>query len=180
MPTTTPLNTQENKETLDDNARKFIVDALDQSFLTENRASSFTLLVDWLETSVDNEKKIVHKTFDNGDVRMFLVSKVTKDSKRVAEKEKIDEQQYKALLPSSTLHLEKKRHEFDYIQNNISFSVKYDEFAGSDLRMIEVDASSDAERNSFNPSDFPATLVEVTGEIKYYGYRMAKYLKTLS
>ncbi len=172
-----PTNTPEKKETLDDNARKFIVGAIDSQFLNEYNASSFTLIVDWLETGEDNEKKIAYKRFDNGDIQILLIAKITNDGNRISEKEKITEERYKELLISSVLHLEKKRYEFEYTQNNIPFSVKYDEFADGKLCMLEVDASSEEERNSFNPSDFPGELTEVTGDIKYYGYRVATLLQ---
>jgi len=42
--------------------------------------------------------------------------------------------------------------------------------------MLEVDASDERERNSFSPDDFPADLEEVTGDIRYYGYRVAEII----
>jgi hypothetical protein len=130
----------DKKETLDDNARKFIVKAVDPEFLKENGASSFTLTVDWLETGEDNEKKVVYKEFNDDDIQIFLIAKTTKNGKRTSEKEKISEERYQQLKASSVLHLEKKRYEFDYKQNNTRFSVKYDEFADGKLNMLEVDA----------------------------------------
>lgn len=168
-----PIHTPKRNKILDDNARKFAVDTVDPNFLEEHGASSFTLIVDWLETGEDNEKKVAYKEFDNGDIQILLISKLTKDGKRTSQKEKISEETYKELLNSSVLHLEKKRHECEYLQNNISFSIKYDEFAGDRLHVLEVDAASEDERNSFNPTDFPAQLTEVTGDIRYYGYRVA-------
>jgi len=173
-----PKNKPKNKEVLDDNARKFVVEAIDAAFLEEHGVSSFTLTVDWLETGEDNEKKVAYKRFDNGDVQILLISKITIDGNRTSEKEKITEEKYRELVGASILHLEKKRYEFAYVQNDISFSVKYDEFTDGDLRILEVDASSEAERNSFNPNDFPSGLTEVTGDIHYYGYRVARTLKT--
>jgi hypothetical protein len=105
-----------------------------------------------------------------------LISKLTKDGKRASVKEKISEETYKELLGSSVLHLEKRRHEFEYVQNNISFSIKFDEFADGKLNILEVDAPNEEERNLFNPNDFPAKLTEVTGDIRYYGYRIADIL----
>jgi len=172
----TPKNKLEKKEVLDDNARKFIIDAVDPALLEKSNVSSFTLIVDWLETSEDNEKKVAYKKFDNGNIQILLISKVTKDGHRTSEKEKITEEEYKDLLASSVLHLEKKRYEFEYTQNNTSFSVKYDEFDEGKLCMLEVDASSEEERNAFIPSDFPNTLTEVTGELRYYGYRVASVI----
>lgn len=169
----TPTNKPEKKEALEDNARKFVTEAIDSKFLKNHGASSFTLTVDWLETDEENEKKVAYKKFDNGDIQILLIAKATKNGNRTSEKEKITEEEYKDLVASSVLHLEKKRYEFGYTQNGIPFSLKYDEFAGGELCMLEVDASSEEERNSFNPKDFPSKLDEVTGDIQYYGYRVA-------
>ncbi|HSW77544.1 MAG TPA: hypothetical protein VLG36_01980 [Candidatus Chromulinivoraceae bacterium] len=60
------------------------------------------------------------------------------------------------------------------MQNSIAYSVKYDEFPDGNLRILEVDASSEQERSSFSPSDFPeGEPEEVTGDARYYGYRVA-------
>lgn len=168
-----PINTPEKSELLDDNARKFVVEAIDHEFLDENETTSFTLTVDWLETGEANEKKIAYKAFDTGDIQILLISKLTKDGKRTSQKDKITKEEYEELLSSSVLHLEKKRHEFEYIQNNISFSIKFDQFSEGRLYILEVDAPSEEERSHFDPSAFPAKLAEVTGDIRYYGYRVA-------
>jgi hypothetical protein len=141
-----PNNNPERKEKIDDNARKFTTEALDSKYLEEHDASSFTLTVDWLETGEDTELKVAHKKFDNDEVQILLITKTTKDGNRVSEKEKIDEGRYEGLRASSVLHLEKKRYEFEYEQNGIRFSIKYDEFADSKLNMLEVDASSKEQR----------------------------------
>ncbi|MNH50320.1 hypothetical protein D3C73_19330 [compost metagenome] len=176
MPETLPIMSSERSEPLDDNARKFVIQAIDHTFLEENKIFSFTLVVDWLEVGQDDEKKVAYKKFDNGDIQILLISKLTENGKRTSVKEKITEETYKELLGSSVLHLEKKRHEFEYVQNSISFSIKLDEFAESSLYILEVDAPSEEERNSFNPTGFPAELAEVTGDMRYYGYRMAAML----
>jgi hypothetical protein len=168
-----PIDTPERNELLGDNARKFIVETTDYAFLEDNDATAFTLIVDWLEMDKDNEKKVAYKQFATGDTEILLIAKVTKDGNRTSIKNKITEEAYEALVSSSVLHLEKKRHECDYIQANTSFSLKFDEFAGGKLYILEVDALSEEERNAFNPHDFPAQLVEVTGDIRYYGYRVA-------
>lgn len=56
------------------------------------------------------------------------------------------------------------------------FSVKYDKFADSKLSILEVDASSEERRESFDPEGFPAELEEVTSDIRYYGYRVAEVI----
>lgn len=168
-----PKTTPEKKEVLDDNARKFTVEPISTQFLDEHGATSFTLTVDWLKTSEDNEKKVAYKEFDNGDIQILLIAKVTKDGNRTSEKIKITEDEYKELRRSSILRLEKKRYEFEYTQNGIPYSVKYDEFPDGNLRILEVDASNEQERSSFSPSDFPGGPEEVTGDARYYGYRVA-------
>lgn len=173
MPGEIPQNIPEKKETLDDNARKFVTDTIDFNFLKENEATSFILATDWLETNEDNEKKLAYKKFDNGDIQILLIAKITKDGNRTSEKTKISSEEYTNLLSSSILHLEKKRYEFTFTQNDIPFSMKYDEFTNSNLRILEVDASNDDLRDSFNSDLFPGELSEVTGDISYYGYRVA-------
>ena len=86
-----PQSNPEKKEVLDDNARKFIVEAIDPALLDSSEASSFILATDWLETSETNEKKLAHKTFDNGDIQILLIVKITKDGNRTSEKTKISE-----------------------------------------------------------------------------------------
>jgi len=164
---------QKQKEVLDDNARKFTVGTIDPAFLEAQGASAYTLTTDWLETGSDNEKKLAYKEFGDGEVQILLIAKVTKDGSRTSEKQKITKEEYEALLGSSVLHLEKKRHEFDYVRDDVTFNVKYDEFANSPLRVLEIDAATEKERSSFDPDDFPATLSEVTGKADYYGYRVA-------
>lgn len=178
MSTKIPTNSPKKKEVLDDNARKFIARAIDPQFLNEHKASSFTLITDWLETGEDNEKKVAYKGFDNGDIQILLISKVTKDGNRTSKKEQITEQTYKDLVATSVLHLKKKRHEFTYTQNAIPFSMKYDEFANGEFCMLEVDAPTEEKRDAFNPNDFPSELTEVTGDMRYYGYRVAHTLQT--
>lgn len=176
MPIDIPKNNPEKKEKLDDNARKFTTEALDSKILDANGASLFALTVDWLETGEDTEVKVAHKKFNNGEVQILLIAKTTQDGNRVSEKEKIDEKRYRQLKASSILHLEKKRYEFEYEQNGILFSVKYDKFADGKLSILEVDASSEEQREAFDPKEFPAELEEVTGDIRYYGYRIAEVI----
>jgi hypothetical protein len=173
-----PRNNPEKKELLDDNARKFTADTIDPEFLQKNNAKSFLLTTDWLEMGESSEKKLAHKKYENGDVEILLIQKFTQDGKRtVPPKEKLTEDQYQEFLAlSPALRVEKIRHEFDYIQSGISFSVKYDEFVDSKLRVLEVDAQDEIERDSFEPRAFPYGLTEVTGDIRYYGYRVATVL----
>lgn len=171
-----PTNTPEKKEILDDNARKFTLDTLDDAYLNEHKASSFVLTVDWLETEEATEKKVAYKQFSTGDVQILLIAKATEDGNRTTTKERISVEEYTALVAASVLHLEKKRYEFEHTQNGTVFSMKYDEFSGSNLRILEVDAVDEATRNAFDPQNFPSSLHEVTGDVKYYGYRVATVL----
>lgn len=173
-----PRNNPEKKELLDDNARKFTLDTIDPEFLQKNNTKSFLLTTDWLEMDESSEKKLAHKRYGDGDVEILLIQKFTQNGKRtVPPKEKLTEDQYQEFLAlSPALRVEKMRHEFNYIQNGISFSVKYDEFVDSELRVLEVDAQNEAERDSFASRAFPYDLTEVTGDVQYYGYRVATKL----
>jgi hypothetical protein len=164
---------EKQNEILDDNARKFIIESLDSGFPEANGASAFLLTTDWLETGHDNEKKLAYKKFPNSATQILLISKITKNGHRTSEKEKISEEEYAKLINGSVRRLEKMRYEFEYIQNETTFDIKYDEFIDSQLRVLEVDAPTEEERNSFKPNDFPGKLSEVTGMIQYYGYRVA-------
>lgn len=164
---------EKEKEIVDDNARKFVVGAIDSTFLKNTEASTFLMTTDWLEMVKENEKKIVRKKFLSGEVTILLIAKTTKDGKRSSQKQEIGEEKYKELLGASVRQVEKTRHEFDYAQGDIVFDIKYDEFSGSQLRILEVDASSEQARDSFDPNHFPAELSEVTGNIQYYGYMVA-------
>ncbi len=166
----------EKNEVLDDNARKFTLDGIDLAFLDGNEVSSFVMTTDWLTTDKDSEEKLAYKKFKNGEVQILLIKKVTKDGKRTSVKEKITEEKYEQLKAHSILRVEKTRYEFTYSQNETDFSMKYDEFTNSPLRVLEVDASSDSERESFVPSEFPVLLKEVTGNLDYYGFRVGSLL----
>lgn len=160
------------KEAVEDNARKFLVGPIGPELLEGE--SSFLLATDWLVTGEDSETKVARKTYKDGTVKMFLISKTTKEGRRETVRQEItDENKYLELLEKSKSHLEKMRYEFDYEQNGTVFDVKYDVFSNSDLRILEIDADSEEERNSFELGDFPSELSEVTGDMQYYGYRVA-------
>lgn len=162
------------KEQLDDNARKFVITRLDADFLESCEASSYDLVTDWLETVEESEKKVVCKRYDNGDVQRLRITKVTKDGNRTSEKEAITEEEYEALRASASVHVEKRRHEFAYRQDGVSFVMKYDEFLDSDLCVLEVDAETEELREAFVPEPGLFGVVqEVTGDVRYYGYRVA-------
>jgi len=172
-----PLSKQHpEKQILDDNARKFTCSQLDPSNLSINEVTSFVLMTDWLETGLDDEKKLAYKRFANGDTQILLIAKVTSNGKRITEKQNITEEEYSHLLASSTLRVEKTRQEFAYKQNGVEFSLKYDDFGGDKPKMLEVDASNHQDRDMFNPELFPSDLTEVTDDISYYGYRIAGHI----
>lgn len=169
---------EQQKEVLDDNARKFVVEPLDPTFLQEHEATVFLLVTDWIEMGKDNETKVVYKKFSDGIVEIFLISKVVVDGKRTKEKEKISEEKYNELLGSSKRHIEKMRHEFNFTQGETSFVMNYDEFAGGKLSMLDVDAKTEEEKNSFDPNEFPSKdypikLIDVSEDRQYSGYRVA-------
>lgn len=175
-----PINASEKKETLDDNARKFLITNFDPQLLVHSGSVSYNLTADWLETGETTEVKVAHKTFDNGDVKILLISKVQGANGRTSDKQKIDQAKYEELLASSLKRVEKRRHEFEYFQNGTLFKMNYDDHSKAPLTVLEVDASSDIERESFDPLLFPATLVDVTGQEKYYGYRVATTINELA
>lgn len=158
---------------LDDNARKFVTKGLPPEFIEEHIVTSYVLITDWLETDADTETKITQRTFDSGDFQIHKITKTTKNGKRSSVKEDIDEDMYNVLVTKSKVRVVKKRYELEYPQDDITFDLKYDEFADSSLRIIEVDADNDKERNVFMPEVFPTELNEVTGDTRYYGYRVA-------
>ena len=166
-------NKNESKKGVEDNARKFVVDNIDPNFLKENGAISFTLVVDWIETNEDSEKTIVYKKFEDGRAQILLITKITTNNSRMADRREILEDEYKELLKSSILRSEKKRYEFKFVQDDVTFNMKYDEF-NNNLKMLEVDALDEEDRNKFKSQLFPYKISEVTGNIDYYGYRVAE------
>ncbi len=177
-----PTNTPEKQVALDDNDLKFTLSDLPFGVLYENaeerKVRSYLLTTDWLETGETNEKKIVRKKHEDGTIEMLLIEKQTDATGNRPEppkKEILNEEQYNQLLLQSVLRVEKVRSEFKYQQNGTTFSMKYDDFVGSKLRVLEVNAGSEAERLSFDRNEFlPGQLTNVTGQIEYYGYRVAK------
>jgi hypothetical protein len=168
-----PTNQNEGKKGVEDNARKFTLDNIDPAFLAEHGAVSFKLILDWLETGEDNDKKLAYKEMKDGEVQTLLISKVTENGNRSADRKKISVMEYMDLLKSSVVRVEKTKHEFKYEQEGITFTLKYDVFSDG-RKMLEVDAPSEKDRNKFKPEAFPYKITEVTGNMDYYGYRVAK------
>lgn len=169
----------------DDNARKFVLSDIDPDFLTTHGAISYLLTTDWLKVGGGNEVKVVSKKYENGEVELLLIEKIRKEDGRtsVPPKKKLTPEEYESLRESSVLHVEKVRYEFSYPQDDVAedegrFIVKYDAFVNSTLRILEVDAESDEKRMLFDKDVFPYSLTEVTGEMEYYGYRIAGVLES--
>ncbi len=169
-------NTPEKNEVIDDNARKFTLDGIDPAFLAAHGVSSSDLTTDWLVTDPDSEEKVVHKVLASGETQLWHIKKVmSPDGKRTSDKKRIDndEEEYEALKARSILQIAKSRHEFPFEQNGVNFKLIYDEFTDSPLRVLEVDADDDDTRASFDPGQFPVPLHEQTGNLSFYGYRVA-------
>ncbi len=167
------LGPERPKEILDDNARKFTLAEIDANLFDTPDSNSYLMITDWLETNESEETKVVYKRFDNGEALILLITKVTKDGDRTSEKTKITDQKYSELVIKSKIHSEKVRTEFTYHQHGIDFSMKFDQFTDNALHILEVDASSDEERAVFDYRAFPSRLSEVTGNLQYYGFRVA-------
>lgn len=160
-----------------DDARKFVVHNLDSTILEGDDIVRCNFPTDWLETDENTEKKIVRKVYSDGTVQMLLIAKTTEGGKRSSEKRSLTQDEYDSLLQLAQLHVEKNRYSFNYVQKNVVFKVNYDEFVGSELRILEVDAETEAQRAMFDPEDFPAQLEEVAaGNRSYEGYRVADHL----
>ena len=165
---------EKSQEILDDNDRKFISGPLGNTSLRDYGAVSYAMRTDWLEIEGDREKKLVYKQFADGSVQLLSIEKVTKENgDRDSIKTPIEEEaQYQDKIQTSIKSSHKIRAEFSYQQQKIEFKVKYDEFADSELRILEVDAADEATRQLFDPALFPTTLEEVTGDTRYYGHRV--------
>lgn len=62
-------------------------------------------------------------------------------------------------------------------ENLFEYELKFDVFANSEVRILEVGASSAEARDAFCAADFTAAkLTEVTGDLRYYGFRMTDML----
>ena len=170
------LHAEQKTQLLDDNARKFVTEPLSNEFLKAQQATDYLLVTDWLETNEGSETKVVRKEYHNGAVQLLLIKKVTTDDVRTSQKTPITSEEYTAYLGASRVHVEKRRYEFTLSQNGIEFIVKYDEFQKSDLRIIEVEGKAHDDQALFNPIELPGRLTEVTGDTRYYGYRVASML----
>ena len=178
MSAETPTTNPEKREGISDNDRKFVVEAIDLEFLAVHGTESYYMITDWLETNEHDEAKIVRKLYGGNKEQLLHIAKVGVEQDRKSKrtpltKSKYDE--YQEQLDPTKPHVEKRRYEFKFTQNGISFTAKYDEFADSALRVLEIDAVSKTEedRKAFDPKLFDFALVEVTGIKQFYGHRIA-------
>jgi hypothetical protein len=176
-----PHTPERKTEAVADNARKFRVGPIDESFLEKHKASSTKLIVDWLEIDKGTETEIklaYKKDLRTREIEILLISKTGVGSDRKTTRDDITQEEYdrrKSELSKkpSVPHLEKTRYAFTYSQNGTAhFPVKYDVFERSELRMLEVEDSSEGEEE-FSPDDFPFDLSEVSDNQDYSGYRVA-------
>ncbi|MBI3889374.1 hypothetical protein HY312_02255 [Candidatus Saccharibacteria bacterium] len=175
-----PKNNPEKKEVVDDNDRKFTLETIDPQFLAENKTKSYTLITDWLETNDADETKIVRKIFHEGKdeekVQTLLIAKITVGGNRTAEKKEISDDEYNEYLKQTKIHIEKTRYEFDIDQDGARFNAKYDEFSDSNLRVLEVGPDTLGENKQFKPEDFKYSLHEVSDDISFTGFRVARHI----
>lgn len=95
---------------------------------------------------------------------------------RTAQKKPISDDDYKRYLEHATLHIEKRRFEFDFALAGITFALKYDEFTDSQLRVLEVGAKTPKDKGSFTPESFPYPLKEVSSDASFTGFRVATHI----
>lgn len=172
--------THETQPPLDDNARKFVMQEFDPATYADKKDSVtvFRLITDWLIIDEESETKLVHKQFSDGTIHTLRIVKQTDASgKRTSTKTPITLDEYTAQLSGSVRRVEKVRHEFTYTQAGRTFSMKYDDFGEAGLKILEVDAEEGSkDREVFEPKDFPVVLSEVTGDMSYYGSRIAEHI----
>ena len=158
---------------VDDNARKFTLEPLSTGFLDDVRATSFNLTIDWLEMAEETEVKLSRKAYDDGNTQLYRIEKRTVDGNRTSTKVPISQDKYDRLLANSVLRIEKRRHEFKYVQGHVLFDMKYDEFKDSPLRILEVEEIEGEKGEHFQPAEFMLPLTEVSDDPQYTGYHIA-------
>jgi hypothetical protein len=160
----------------DDNARKFVTVPFSSKFLERQNAIEFSLKTDWLFGESACEIKTVCRKQFNTPARYHLITKFSNGANRLSHKLELGKDTYCRLIKSSCARLEKERWEFTLLQNGVLFSLKYDKFDVGDCYVLEVDAANGEQhaRRAFRPDLFPYKLKEVSGDLKYYGIRMAE------
>lgn len=175
-----PPSSPEVRNGVADDARKFVLPGLSLEYLYENGAESYMLITNWTETNEDNETKVAYKLFRDNPDQILLIKKAKVDGERTAKKIKISAEEYEKNLKESKIRIEKERFEFRIFQNGKWFDAKYDEFVGSELRILEVDAKTPEERLAFDyrafATDLAIEIKEVSDDKDYEGFRVKKYV----
>jgi hypothetical protein len=178
---------------IDDNARKLVLLPVDPSDLAALGATTYDMEVQWTDVSDDSETKVVCKRYDDPDVEpsILRISKETVEGKRKTRKGPISFEDFLKTVEQGdrTLHLTKRRSEFGYVQGDVEYALKYDEFktgarADGSQRlfcMLEVEAETDEQRERFDPHAFTLAQIyaEATGSPDYTGYRIIQTLQKL-
>lgn len=161
-----------------DDARKFVTTSFGDAFLKRHNAETFNLTTDWLFGGDSCEIKIVCRQYSDRGDRYHLITKYADGTTRRSYKLELQEKAYLRLTKSSCAHLEKERCEFDFVQDHVPFILKLDRYGVKGYCVLEVDAASrqEADRRSFRPDRFPYELREVSGDLRYYGIRLATNL----
>lgn len=175
-------------ESKPDNDRKFVVTsgAIDHAKLTEESPEEYDMTVDY--TVINDygggnyeEEKIARKVYDDGSEKILKIAKVKLNGNRDAKKAAVAPEKYADLVTGSVKHLFKRRHELVYRQQDgAEFPIKYDILENGKLYMIEVGANIVAIGGAFNIDEFPADLVEVSGDKDYEGHQMVDTLAKIA
>ena len=178
-----PTSSPEKRETKKDDARKFIIGAIDHVFLEQHGADARDMTVDWTEVSANSETKVVRKIDDNGLMETWKITKVKVDGSRNKDVVAVDPDKYDDLVAETVYHLEKRRYEFHYEQNGIKYTLKYDVLEDGLFYLLEVDAEDPELRARFDKDLFARQeqyeLIEVSGDEAYEGYRIVDTLAGL-
>lgn len=176
---------------IDDNARKLVLLPIATSKLVELGATTYDMEVQWTDVSDDSETKVVCKRYIDTEIEpsVMQISKEMVDGKRKTLKTPISFEAFLRTVEQGDrmLHLEKRRSEFSYVQGDVVYALKYDEFktgahADGSQRlfcMLEVEADTDEQMEQFDPQAFTLAQIyaEATGSPDYTGYRIIPTLQ---
>lgn len=171
-------------ETKPDNDRKFIVTsgAIDLKTLTDETLEEYDMTVDYTVINDHGdgnyeEEKIARKVYDDGSEKILKIAKEKLNGNRSAKKMAVTTEEYPGLVTNPLKHLFKRRHELIYRQHDgAEFAIKYDILENGKLYMIEVGPNIAAIGGAFNMDEFPAKLIEVSGDKDYEGHQMVDTL----
>lgn len=178
-----PSSSPEKRDIKKDDARKFIIGAVNPAFLERHQITVRDLVVDWTEVGGNSETKIVRKTDDRGNVSIWRTTKVKVDGSRSKKEIAVDPSEYSESVTGSLYHLEKRRYEWRYEQNGTEYLLKYDVFENGLFYLLEVDADTPELRAQFDTTLFmqqeQCELTEVSGSEAYEGYHIVETLAGL-